>query len=152
MSKGIVLGILVQCISAAGYLVIVNITSIKNEWFRTGLMIFFAAIVALIVMIYTVLTGKQQLSAIQPKEYITIAIGSIMVMFVAQVVFFFAVGASSMTTISYTVLAFPIISLVLEIIVGKVKLSSLGMYDLIGFVLMAAGYIVFVSKPLPSGG
>jgi EamA-like transporter family len=152
MSKGIVLGILVQCISAVGYLVIINITSIKSEWFRTGLMIFFAAIVALMVMVYTVVTGKQQLSAIQPKEYITIAIGSIMVMFFAQVVFFFAVESSSMTTISYTVLAFPIISLILEIIVGRVKLSSLGMYDLIGFILMTAGYIVFVSKPMPVGG
>ncbi len=110
MSKGIVLGILVQCISAVGYLVIINITSIKSEWFRTGLMIFFAAIVALIVMVYTVVTGKQQLAAIQPKEYITIAIGSIMVMFFAQVVFFFAVESSSMTTISYTVLAFPLLA------------------------------------------
>ncbi len=55
------------------------------------------------------------------KEYITIAIGSIMVMFFAQVVFFFAVKSSSMTTISYTVLAFPIISLILEIIVGRVN-------------------------------
>jgi len=149
MSKGIFLGILLQCISAAGYLVIVNVTSIKNEWFRTGLMICFAGIVALIVMVYTVLTGKQQLSAIQPKEYITIAIGSIMVMFVAQVIFCFGVEASSVTTMSYTMLAFPIISLILELILGRVKLSSLGMYDLIGFVLMAAGYVVFVSKPLP---
>jgi|GEM_PF-3267085 len=152
MSKGIILGILVQCISAIGYLVIINITSIKSEWFRTSLMIFFAAIVSLIVMIYSVATGKQQLSAIQPKEYITIAIGSIMVMFVAQVVFFFAIENASMTTISYTVLAFPIISLILEVIVGRVKLSSLGMYDLIGFILMAAGYIVFVSKPMSAGG
>ena len=87
MSKGILLGILLQCISATGYMVIVNVTSIKNEWFRTGLMIFFAGMVALIVAGYTVISGKQELSAIQPKEYIYIAIGSIMVMFVAQVIF-----------------------------------------------------------------
>jgi len=149
MSKGIFLGILLQCISATGYLVIVNVTSIKNEWFRTGLMIFFAGIVALIVAGYAVISGKQQLSAIQPKEYITIAIGSIMVMFVAQVVYFFGVQASNMTTMSYTMLAFPVISLILELILGRVKLSSLGMYDLIGFVLLVAGYVVIVSKPMP---
>ena len=149
MSKGIFLGILLQCISATGYLVIVNVTSIKNEWFRTGLMIFFAGIVALIVAGYAVISGKQQLSAIQPKEYITIANGSIMVMFVAQVVYFFGVQASNMTTMSYTMLAFPVISLILELILGRVKLSSLGMYDLIGFVLLVAGYVVIVSKPMP---
>ena len=130
-------------------MVIVNVTSIKNEWFRTGLMIFFAGVVALIVAGYTVISGKQQLSAIQPKEYVTIAIGSIMVMFVAQVVYFFGVQASNMTTMSYTMLAFPVVSLILELILGRVKLSSLGMYDLVGFALLVAGYVVIVSKPMP---
>ena len=149
MTRGILLGILTQSISAVGYLVIVNVTSIKSEWFRTGLMICFAGVVALIVTGYTVASGQQQLSAIQPKEYILIAIGSIMVMFVAQVIYFFGVQASNMTTIAYTMLAFPFISLILELILGRVKLSSLGIYDLAGFALMFAGYVVFVSKPQP---
>jgi drug/metabolite transporter (DMT)-like permease len=149
MSKGILLGILLQCISATGYMVIVNVTSIKNEWFRTGLMIFFAGIVALIVAGYIVVSGKQQLSEIQPKEYIIIAIGSIMVMFLAQVVYFFGVKVSNMTTMSYTMLSFPIITMILELILGRVKLSSLGIHDLAGFALLAAGYVVIVSKPMP---
>ena len=132
-----------------GYLVIVNVTSIKSEWFRTGLMICFAGVVALIVTGYTVASRQQQLSAIQPKEYILVAIGSIMVMFVAQVIYFFGVQASNMTTIAYTMLAFPFISLILELILGRVKLSSLGIYDLARFALMVAGYVVFVSKPQP---
>ena len=143
------LGMLMQCISAVGYLIIVNVTSIKSELFRTGLMICFAGIVALVVMGYTVLSGQQQLSAIQPREYIIIAIGSIMVMFVAQLIFFLGVQVSSMTTMALTLLAFPIISLILEIVVGRVELSSLGIYDLVGFVLMVAGYVVFLSKPMP---
>jgi len=147
MAKGILLGILLQCISATGYLVIVNVTSIKSEWFRSGLMICFAGVVALIVTGYTVISGQQQLSAIQPKEYVYIAIGSIMVMFVAQAVFFFGVQVSSMTTMAYTMLAFPFISLILELVLGRIKLSSLGIYDLAGFALVVAGYVVFVSKP-----
>jgi len=67
MLKGILLGILTQIISAVGYLVIVNVTSIKSEWFRTGLMICFAGVVALIVTGYTVAPRQQQLSAIQPN-------------------------------------------------------------------------------------
>ena len=149
MVKGILLGILLQCISAVGYLVIVNVTSIKSEWFRTGLMICFAGVVALIVTAYTVISGQQPLSAIQAKEYVTIAIGSIMVMFVAQVIYFFGVQASNMTTMAYTMLAFPVISLILELVLGRVKLSSLGIHDLAGFALMAAGYVVIVSKPQP---
>jgi drug/metabolite transporter (DMT)-like permease len=147
MSRGIMLGMLMQCISAVGYLAIVNVTSIKSEWFRTGLMICFAGIVALIVLGFTVFSGQQQLSAIQPKEYLIIAVGAIMVMFVAQLIFFFGVQVSSMTTMALTLLAFPIISLILEIIVGRVALSSLGIYDLVGFMLMVAGYVVYISKP-----
>jgi drug/metabolite transporter (DMT)-like permease len=147
--KGILLGILMQTISAVGYLVIVNVTSIKNEWFRSGLMICFASVVALIVTAYTVFSGRQQLSAIKPQEYVYIAIGSIIVMFVAQVVYFVGVQASNMTTMSYTMLAFPIISLVLELTLGRVKLSSLGIHDLAGFALLVAGYVVIMSKPQP---
>ena len=149
MAKGILLGILLQTISATGYLVIVNVTSIKSELFRTGVMICFAGVVALIVTGYTVVSGQQQLSAIQTKEYVTIAIGSIMVMFVAQVVYFYGVQVSNMTTMAYTMLAFPIISLILELVLGRVKLSSLGIHDLAGFALLVAGYAVIVSKPQP---
>jgi len=149
MAKGILLGILLQFISVTGYLVIVNVTSIKSELFRTGLMICFAGVVALIATVYTVVSGQQQLSAIQPREYVIIAIGSIMVMFVAQAIYFYGVQASNMTTMALTMLAFPFISLTLELILGRVKLSSLGIYDLAGFVLVVAGYVVFVTKPLP---
>ena len=147
MVKGILLGILMQCISVVGYLVIANVTSIKSEVFRTSLMIVFAGVVALIAMGYTVFSGQQRLSAIRIREYVYIAIGSILVMFVAQVIYFVGVQAASMTTIAYTVLAFPLLSLIAELILGRIVLSSLGIHDLIGFVLMVAGYVVFVSKP-----
>ena len=147
MSKGIVLGLLMQCISAVGYLVIVGVTSIKSEFFRTGLMILFASVVALVVTGYTVFSGQQQLSAIQIREYIYIAIGSVMVMFVAQTLFFFGVQLSNMTTITLTLLALPFITLLLELILGRIKVSSLGLYDLIGFGLISVGYVVYASKP-----
>jgi hypothetical protein len=149
MAKGIMLGVLLQCVSAVGYLVIVNVTSIKSEWFRTGLMILFAAVVALAATGYTVVSGQQQISAVQAKEYAYIALGSIMVMFVAQAIYFFGVQASNMTTMALTMLAFPFISLILELLLGRVKLSSLGIYDLAGFALMVAGYVTFLAKPLP---
>jgi drug/metabolite transporter (DMT)-like permease len=149
MVKSILLGILMQSISAVGYLVIVNVTSIKSELFRTGLMICFAGVVALIVTGYAVISGRQQLPAIQAKEYVYIAVGSIMVMFVAQTVYFIGVQAANMTTMAYTMLAFPFISLILELVLGRVKLSSLGIHDLVGFALLVAGYVVIVSKPQP---
>ena len=72
-----------------------------------------------------------------------------MVMFVAQTVYFVGVQASNMTTMAYTTLAFPITSLILELVLGRVKLSSLGIRDLAGFALLVAGYVVIVSKPQP---
>ena len=149
MIKGILLSILMQCISVVGYLLIANVTTIKNEVFRTGLMICFACIVALIAMGYTMFSGQQRLAEIRAKDYLYIAIGSILVMFVAQVIYFVGVQAANMTTMAYTMLAFPMISLIAELVLGRIRLSSLGMYDLIGFVLMVAGYVVFVSKPAP---
>lgn len=147
MLKGIMLGLLMQCISAVGYLAIIDVTSIKSEWFRTGLMILSASVIALLVTGYTVFSGQQQLSAIQAREYIYIAIGAVMVMFVAQTLFFFGVQLSNMTTMTLTLLALPFITLFLELILGRIKWSSLGMYDLVGFVLISVGYVVYVSKP-----
>jgi len=149
MSKGMMLGLLMQCISAVGYLALVGVASIKSEWFRTSLMILCASVVALIVAGYLVFSGQQQLAAIQTREYIIIAIGSIMVMFVAQGLFFFGVQLSNMTTMTLTLMALPFITLLLELILGRLKWSSLGLYDLIGFALICAGYVVYVSKPQP---
>lgn len=89
------------------------------------------------------------MSAIQTRECVYVAIGSIMVMFVAQTVCFFGVQVSNMTTMAYTMLACSVISLVLELVLGRVKLSSLGIRDLAGFALLVAGYLVIVSKPQP---
>ena len=147
MLKGILFGLVMQVISAVGYLIIANAMSIRSELFRTGLMICFACVVAVIVMVYTVSTGVQKLSEIESKDYLYIAIGSIMVMFIAQTIYFYGVKASNMTTMAYTMLAFPIISLILELIVGRIKLASLGIHDLAGFALMVAGYVVFMTKP-----
>ncbi len=114
MFKGILLGLLMQCMSAIGYLMLVEVPSIKSEWFRTSLMILSSSLVALFVAGYTVISGQQQPSAISIGQYVFIALGSIMVMFVAQALFFFGVQASNMTTISLTLLAFPFISLALD--------------------------------------
>ena len=149
MLKGILLGSLMQCISVVGYLMIANVTSIKSKVFRTGLMIAFAGIVALIAMGDTVLSGQQRLATIRARDYVYIAIGSILVMFVAQVIYFLGVQATSLTTLAYTMLAFPIVSMIAELILGRVKLSSLGVHDLVGFALLVAGYVFIVSKPLP---
>jgi hypothetical protein len=54
-----------------------------------------------------------------------------------------------MTTMAYTMLAFPLISLIAELVLGRIKLSSLGFHDLAGFALLVAGYVVIISKPQP---
>ena len=107
-----------------------------------------ASVIALIVIAYTAASG-QQLSAIQPREYLVITVGSVMVMFVAQAIFFYGVHLSSLTTMTITLLALPFITLALELFLGRIKPSSLGLRDLLGFVLITLGYAVYVSKPSP---
>ena len=150
MFKGIMLGLLMQCIAAAGYLSITGIDSIKSEWFRTSFMIIPAGIVAVVVATFTVTSGQQQLSTLQAKDYVTMIVGSLLVMFLAQAIFFFGVRLSSMTTMTLTMLALPFVTLLFELILGRTKLSSLGMHDLIGFALISIGYVVYVTKPAPS--
>ena len=91
-----------------------------------------------------------QFGRVEAREYIYIAIGSVMVMFVAQTLFFFGVQLSNMTTMTLTLLALPFITLLLELLLGRIKVSSLDIYDLIGFTLISVGYdVVYVSKPQP---
>ena len=52
-----------------------------------------------------------------------------------------------MTTMTLTLLALPFITLFLELSLGRIKWSSLGIYDLVGFALISIGYVVYVSKP-----
>jgi len=146
MLKGILLGVVVQVISAVGYLLIANVTSIKTETFRTSLMIAISGIVAIVVGGYQIATRSESLSAISTKDVVLTAVGSIMVMFIAQVIFFVGLNASSLTTMSYTMLAYPFVSLALELAIGRVKPSSLGWRDLAGLLLMIGGYVVMVSK------
>ena len=70
-------------------------------------------------------------------------------MLIALAICFFGVHASNVTTMALTMLAFPFISLIVELILGRVKLSSLGFYGLVGLARVVAGYVVFVSKPQP---
>ena len=74
MSNGLALGLLMQCISAVGYLIITIVTSIRNELFRTGLMMLFASAVAVIVTGYTVViyltyTKKHGSAQTKPSVY-----------------------------------------------------------------------------------
>ena len=39
MLKGMLQGLLMQCMSAIGYLMLVGVPSIRSKWFRTSLMI-----------------------------------------------------------------------------------------------------------------
>jgi len=108
MLKGILLGLLTQALSAVGYLLIANVASIKTETFRTSLMIAVSGIVAVAVGGYQVATKSESLSALSAKDVALIAVSSIMVMFVAQLIFFVGLRAASLTTMSYTMLAYPL--------------------------------------------
>jgi hypothetical protein len=102
-------------------------------------------VVALVVAAYLILSGSERLS-LNTKDVFYLALGSVLVMVVAQTVWFVGLSASSMTAMTYTMLAYPIIALVLELAVGRMRLSALTWRDLVGFGLLAAGYVVLISK------
>jgi hypothetical protein len=67
-------------------------------------------------------------AATQTKECVYVPVGSIVATFVAQTVCFFGVQVFNVTTMACTTMAFPIIRLILERSLGRVKLSSPGIH------------------------
>ena len=145
MSRGIVLGISAQLLSAVGYLFIVRVVAIKSELLRACLVICISAAVALVIVAYLILSGSERLS-LNTRDVLYLALGSVLVMIVAQTVWFVGLSASSMTAMTYTMLAYPIIAMILELAIGRMKLSALTWRDLVGFGLLAVGYVVLISK------
>jgi len=103
------------------------------------------ALSSLIGWEYSASTGSQRLGAGDSVNHVSAPFGS----FCRPGHLLLRYAGSDMTTTAYTMLAFTFISLILELLLGRIKLSSLDICDcdLVGFELVVAGYMVFVSKP-----
>ena len=145
MSKGIMLGLLMQVISTIGYLLIAEVTAVKNELLKASLTSCFAGVVALVIAAYLVLSGTEQLSSLGLRDTLYLAIGSALGIVVAQAMYFAGISASNLTTVAYTMLAYPVIAMIGELILGRVELASLTVRDFAGFALLVGGYVIMVS-------
>jgi len=139
------LGLLMQVISTVGYLLIAEVTAVKNELLKASLTSCFSGIVALIIIAYLVLSGTEQLASLGVRDTVYLATGSALGIVVAQAMYFAGISASNLTTVAYTMLAYPVIAMIAEVILGRVELASLSIRDFAGFALLVAGYVVMVS-------
>lgn len=146
MAKGIVLGLLTQVVFAIGMVFIASATAVKNEVLKACLTLCFAGIVGSGIVAFLFLSGTEPLSVLGSKDVRYIAIGSAIAFPIGRILYMTGLSASNVTTMAYTALAFPIVSLILEVVLGRIKLTSLTIYDWGGLVLLIAGYVIMVSK------
>lgn len=146
MAKGIVLGLLTQVVSAIGMVFIANVTTIKNDVLKASLTLCFGGVVALGIATYLFLSGTEPLSLFGSKDMLYLAIGSMIAFPVGHILYMAGLSASNVTTMAYTALAFPVVSLILELVLGRIKLTALTVHDWVGFALLVAGYVIMISK------
>jgi len=146
MSRGIVLGLLCQVVGAVGFILVMGVTSVKSALMRTCLTLGASGLVALGIAGYLFLSGKEQPPRLVRRDILSFVLGSVLALVVGHVLYFKGLALTNVTTMAYTTLAYPIVSLVLELVLGRVKPSALTLHDLAGFGLMAAGYVIIMSK------
>jgi len=140
--KGIFLGLLAQITFALGFILIAQATTPKNQLLRTSLIISFAGMIAIAVIVYYI-TEFVSLVYFNKKDLVYLAIGAILVLMLGEGLYIKGIYDSDVTTVSYTALAYPAIVLIIESIMGRHKLT---IQDLLGFIVLAIGFIIIVSK------
>ena len=143
MGKGLILGLAAQVAATVGFLFIAQATFIKSPVLRTSLSVCLSGILALGIVAYFFLSGAEDLSVLGNKQLIYLAIGSVLLLIVGDSLFIAGISASNVTTVAYSSLARPAVALILETLLGR---ATLTIQDLVGFVLLAAGFVLISTR------
>lgn len=143
MLKGILFGLIAQVAFAIGFVFISQVTQIQNQLLKACLNLCISAVFTCAVVGYFYFVNAENLTVLSRKSLWLLGIGSLLVLVVGDTFFIAGISASNVNTVAYTSLARPAIALLLEFILGKVTLT---LRDLIGFVLLAAGFIVISTR------
>jgi len=144
MGRGILLGLAAQVAFALGFVSINQASSVKNQILTTSVVLCFAGSVAVVFIAYFVLIGDGNLKSIELRQWVYLGVGSLLALVIGELFFIWGMAASNVTTVGYTALAYPVIALTIEWVQGKVSVTW---RDMVGFLLLAAGFVLVSSKP-----
>jgi drug/metabolite transporter (DMT)-like permease len=148
MSKGIVLGMLYNVVVAIGFVLIGSVTTVKHDVFKACLMLCIAGSIALGMSIYFLLSGKVSMTSLDTQSLLYLALGSVLVLVVGDALYVTGLSASNATTLGYAALAYPAVTLIIEVFAKRISIHDLTLKDLLGFLFLAIGFLLISSSKL----
>jgi uncharacterized membrane protein len=112
-------------------------------------MLLISGIIAFIIVVFFSLSGTENLSSINKKDWFYLVTGSLFVLVIGYILYIAGLSASNVTTMAYTALAYPALALLIEIMLGKIKVSNLTIQEIAGFFFLVVGYIFLGSCCVP---
>lgn len=144
MGLGIFYGLLAQVAFIGGYIFINRSVSVSNATTKIFLVLGMAGTIALISTGIMASTGTFSFQSIPKRHWLFLFMGAMLTMIIGQLLYMKGIERIGIATISYTALAYPLIALFTESLLGNYTLSW---RDAVGFVLLAAGFLVVTSGP-----
>lgn len=146
MIKGLILGLVAQAVVAVGFTLIGSVKGIKSDLFKTMLILCTGGVIAAVATFYLQASGHSQLVALSGSDILFLILGSILILVVGEFLYIAGLSASNLTTMSFTVLAYPIAALALDLMLRRITLSSFTVRDILGIGLSVIGFILLVKK------
>lgn len=149
MTLGLVFGVIAQLAFAVGLTLINQVVFDDSQQFlKSSLVLLLAGAFSLPILGYIFLSTPQYFMAIDRKSFSLIMIGSLFLLVIGEYFFIKGAALSSVTSISLTALAFPIMAVIAEYIASIIfgyKMQVIEMKHIVGFVFIAVGFVVYTA-------
>lgn len=149
MTLGLVFGVIAQLAFAVGLTLINQVVfDDSQEFLKSSLVLLLAGIFSLPILGCIFLSTPQHFMAISRKNFYLIMVGSLFLLVIGEYFFIKGAALSSVTSISLTALAFPIMAVIAEYIASIIfgyKMQVIEMKHVVGFVFIAVGFVVYTA-------
>ncbi|MGZ4955192.1 MAG: hypothetical protein ACXV8Q_08755 [Methylobacter sp.] len=149
MTKGIIFGVLAQLAFSIGLTFINQADFDGNQHFlKSNLILILSGILSAAILSYLFITNQLDVTVINGKNCIWLFSGSIFLLVIGEYFFIKGASVSSVTNVSITALAFPIVALITEYIASKLlnqRMPVVELKHIIGFIFIAAGFIIYTN-------
>lgn len=144
---GIVFGVIAQLAFAIG-LVLINQVDLDDsqQFLKSSLVIFFAGLFSLPILGYLFLSTPQYLMVVNRKSCMLLLIGSLFLLVIGEYFFIKGAALSSVTSVSLTALAFPVMAVMAEYVASRMfgyQMQAVEIKHIVGFVFISAGFIIY---------
>lgn len=147
MTLGLVFGVIAQLAFAVGLTLINQVVFDDGQQFvKSSLVLFLAGAFSLPILGYVFISTPQYFMDIDRKGFILILIGSLFLLVIGEYFFIKGAALSSVTSMSLTALAFPVVAVIAEYVASVIfgyKMQAIEIKHIVGFAFIAVGFVVY---------